>query len=155
MPGGSCVFCRIAEGREESHRVYSDEDLIVILDKYPVSRGHLLVITRKHYEGVQDVEPRLLAKSWLVASALAAIYRKELGAGGVNVVTNSGSPAGQVIFHFHIHVIPRWDGVERGFWGSRRVISEGEARSVISMLEPHADNYIKEYLKRGLGRESL
>ncbi|MCE4601955.1 MAG: HIT family protein [Desulfurococcales archaeon] len=146
----TCIFCKIVKGTEESYKLYRDDDVLVILDKYPVSRGHLLVLTSKHFEGVQDVEPKLLAKAWLVASALAAIYRKELGAGGVNVVTNSGRPAGQVIFHFHIHVIPRWNSIETSFWGSRGVITEKEAQSVISMLEPYINNYVTGYLRRGL-----
>jgi len=140
-----CVFCRIVKGEEESYTVYDDSDIQVILDKYPVSRGHLLVITKKHYEGVQDVEPPLLAKAWLAASALASVYRKELKASGVNVVTNSGRAAGQVVFHFHIHVIPRWSAMGSEFWGERRILTDDEAKRVLSMVAPYAPDYIRRF----------
>jgi histidine triad (HIT) family protein len=141
---GECIFCRIVEGSEESYRVYEDEVVLVILDKYPVSEGHLLVISKKHFESVHDAEPRVVAHAFTVASAFARIYRVELGAPGVNVATNSGAPAGQVIFHFHIHVIPRW---RRGpfIWSERHVLQREEAERVIGKLSPHL-KIVEDYL---------
>ncbi|MEB3774622.1 MAG: HIT domain-containing protein, partial [Desulfurococcales archaeon] len=101
-----CIFCAILEGVENAYFVYRRHGLAVILDKYPASKGHLLVIPEEHHEAVQDTPPKLLARAWVAASALAHIYRVRLGAPGVNVLTNSGRIAGQVIFHFHVHVIP-------------------------------------------------
>jgi len=125
--------------------VYRGGGVAVILDKYPVSRGHLLVLTEKHYESIHDADPRDAVKAWAVASALARVYRRELGARGVNVVANSGRPAGQVVFHFHIHVIPRWSRDYEGFWSGRHVLTEDEARSVVESLKPHM-GFIEEYL---------
>ena len=147
---GGCVFCNIVRGVEEAYRIYEDDVVVVILDKYPVSEGHLLVITRRHYRGVEDAEPRAAAHAFTVASALARIYRKRLGAPGVNVVTNSGRPAGQVIFHFHVHVIPRWHS-GGPMWSPRHTLTPGEAERVTSRLKPHLA-LIREYLSRaGLG----
>jgi len=131
-----CVFCRIVEGSEGSYRVYEDESVLVILDKYPVSEGHLLVISKKHFESVHDAEPKVVAHAFTVASAFARIYRVELGAPGVNVVANSGAPAGQVVFHFHVHVIPRW-GRGPFMWGERHRLHSQEAERVMGMLSPH------------------
>ncbi len=141
---GNCVFCNIVTGKEEAFRVYEDNSVVVILDKYPVSRGHLLVITRKHYESIHDASPKDVIYAFSVASALARIYRNYLNAKGVNVVTNSGSPAGQMVFHFHIHVIPRWH--EGGFsWGHRYILDDKEANEVIKDIKPYL-NEIKKFL---------
>jgi len=139
-----CVFCRIIRGEEEGYTVYKGSGVQVILDKYPVSKGHLLVLSEEHYEGVQDTPPEVLVRVWLVASALARIYRVHLGAPGVNIVTNSGHTAGQVIYHFHVHVIPRW-AQARGFWSGRHELSPEEAREVVEMLKPHL-TVVDEYL---------
>ncbi len=139
-----CVFCRIVRGEEESYTIYKGSGVQVILDKYPVSKGHLLVLSEEHYESVHDTPPEILARVWIVASALARIYRVHLGAPGVNVVTNSGVTAGQVIYHFHVHVIPRWSPV-RGFWSGRHELGREEAEEVLSMLKPYL-TLIEEYL---------
>ncbi len=136
-----CIFCDIVAGRAESYQVYRGHGVVVILDKYPVSKGHLLVIPEEHYEAVQDTPPRILAKAWVTASALAHIYRKKLGAPGAKVLTNSGRIAGQVIFHFHVHVIPYWgEG-----WG-RHTLTREEAEEVLEMLKPYI-SVVEEYLK--------
>ena len=141
-----CVFCRIVAGEEKSFNVYEDERVITILDKYPVSWGHLLVITKKHYESIHNADPKDIVHAFSVASALARIYRNDLNAKGVNVVTNSGRPAGQIIFHFHVHVIPRWH--EGGFsWSSRHVLDENEAKSILSKIRPYlseVDRFLKD-----------
>ncbi len=142
----SCVFCNIVKGKERAFRIYEDDGVVVILDKYPVSRGHLLVITKKHYESIHDADPKAIVHAFSVASALARIYRNHLNASGVNVLTNSGRPAGQIIFHFHVHVIPRWHS--GGFrWGSRHELDEEEAKEVIGMLRPYIheiDKFLEE-----------
>ena len=139
-----CVFCKIVRGDEESYTIYKGNGVQVILDKYPVSRGHLLVLSEDHFEGVHSTPPEVLARVWIVASALARIYRVNLGAPGVNIVTNSGITAGQVIFHFHVHVIPRWSQV-RGFWSGRHELRREEAEEVLEMIKPHVA-LIEEYL---------
>ncbi|MGC8566838.1 MAG: HIT family protein [Caldisphaera sp.] len=142
-----CIFCEISSGKLPAYKIYEDEDLLVILDKKPVSKGHLLVIPREHYEGIQDTPPNVLAKTWLAASALAKIYRINLNALGVNVLTNSGEAAGQVIFHFHVHVIPRWD-LENYRKHSRHDLDDNEAKEVIDMVRPYAELYIKNYISQ-------
>ncbi len=141
-----CVFCRILQGLEEGFILYRGKGVAVILDKYPVSKGHLLVLSEEHYVGVHDTPPNVLARVWLAASSLARVYRVALKAPGVNVVTNSGGAAGQAIYHFHVHVIPRW-GPVKGFWSGRRDLSEGEAVEVLNMLKPYTA-IVEEYLER-------
>ena len=137
-----CVFCRIVEGSAESYKVYEDDSVVVILDKYPASKGHLLVISRDHYESASKTPPPIVSRAFLVAAGLAKYYREELGAPGVNILANDGAQAGQMIFHFHVHVIPRWRGDPLSFHG-RREISPEEAREVLSML-----GNVQEYLAK-------
>ncbi len=141
-----CVFCEISRKERPAYVIYEDEDIMTILDINPISKGHLLVIPKEHHEAIQDTPVKTLVKTWIVASAFAKIYRSNLNAPGVNVVTNSGSPAGQVIFHFHVHVIPRWelDGFKKG---GRHQLSQEEAYEVINMLSKHLD-VVKNYLKQ-------
>lgn len=118
----------------------------MILDKFPASRGHLLVITRDHYTAVEETPKHLLRHAWMTASALASVYRKKLGAKGVNILTNSGKPAGQLIFHFHIHVVPRWsEEKDPQPWSPKGELSDAEAKEVLEMLKPHAKETIQEY----------
>ncbi len=140
--GEGCIFCMIVKGRLPSYKVYEDDDILVILDKYPASKGHLLVLTKEHYSSIHDAEPRRAVKALAVAAALARIYRESVGAPGVKLVVNSGRPAGQEIFHLHIHVIPYWPMPRRV---PRSALEPGEAEEVISMLSQHVGR-IKDYL---------
>lgn len=142
-----CIFCRIARGDAPAYFVYRDSDISVILDIYPVEKGHLLVISNEHYESIHDAPPSIVSKVFRAAAALARIYRVRLRAPGVNVLVNSGRAAGQEVFHFHVHVLPRWRG---GGWRTlihRHRLGEDEAREVLGMLEPHLD-VLREYLER-------
>ncbi|MBP1448780.1 MAG: HIT family protein [Thermoproteus sp.] len=132
-----CVFCRIARGEAPAWKVYDDGEILVVLDKYPASRGHLLVIPRAHYESVVDAPLDAAAKAFRVASAFAKLWSK-LGARGVNIVTNAGREAGQMIFHFHVHVIPRWGGPV--LWHGREELRKDEAREVAEKLEEALKN---------------
>jgi len=150
MKREGCVFCEIVSGVRDAYKVYEDDVVVVILDKYPVERGHLLVITKRHYESIHDADPKEALHAFAVASALAAIYRNVIGARGVNVLTNSGEPAGQVNFHFHVHVIPRWHS--GGFrWTSRHALTKEEAEDVVDMIRPHV-GVIREFLHEALER---
>ncbi len=140
-----CVFCAILEGRLPAYYVYRGRGVAVFLDIYPVEEGHLLVVPEEHYESIHDAPPEVVARVYLAAAALARIYREKLGAPGVNVFTNSGRAAGQEVFHFHVHVIPRWKG---GGWRrllERHRLTEEEAERVLEKLKPHT-HIIDEYL---------
>jgi len=141
-----CVFCRILAGELPAYFVYRGRGVAVFLDIYPVSEGHVLVVPEEHYEGAHDAPPRVAARVFAAASALARVYRVELGAPGVNIITNSGRAAGQEVFHFHVHVIPRWRGGGwRALLSGRHPLTEEEAERVLSRLKPHA-HIIDEYL---------
>ncbi|MEM3996977.1 MAG: HIT family protein [Pyrobaculum sp.] len=135
-----CIFCKIARGEAPAWRVYEDEEFLVILDKYPASYGHLLVVPKEHFTNVIDVPVDKAKRGFEIATRLAKAWAK-LGARGVNIVTNAGREAGQVVFHFHIHVIPRWGGPLT--WHGREEIKESEAREVVDKLTSILHEYFK------------
>jgi len=118
-------------GEAPAWKVYEDDELVVILDKYPASHGHLLVVSKEHFVNILDAPLEKTVKSFEIATRLAKAWR-ELGAPAVNVVTNAGREAGQMVFHMHIHVIPRWGG--NLIWHGREELREEVAREVVEKL---------------------
>ncbi len=105
-----CIFCKIAAGEIPAATLYEDEDFRVILDLGPASKGHALVLPKAHYADIFEVPEDVLGKAFAVAKKAAAAIKEGLGADGINIVQNNGLAAGQTVFHFHIHLIPRYEG---------------------------------------------
>jgi histidine triad (HIT) family protein len=110
MPHPDCLFCKILAGEISARRVYEDEHTIAFMDIAPATRGHALVVPRAHYEDLYSVDPEALARTTTIAQRLALRARDRLGADGVNLLNSCRPAAWQTVFHFHIHVIPRYDG---------------------------------------------
>ena len=109
-PMSDCLFCRIAAGEIPATTVHEDERTIAFMDINPVTRGHLLVIPRRHSRDLLDVDPEDLAATAQTVLVVAGKAARALDADGVNVVNNCGAAAGQTVFHFHGHVVPRHAG---------------------------------------------
>jgi histidine triad (HIT) family protein len=124
-----CVFCRIIRGEEPAYVVYEDDYVIAILDKYPISRGHTLVMPKKHYRDITEIPSEELCRVIEVVKVVTMAVMRALRAPGVRIVQNNGAEAGQVIFHIHFHVIPMM-----GHTGSRHHLSDGEGREVSAAL---------------------
>jgi histidine triad (HIT) family protein len=107
-----CVFCEIASGRIPSIRVYEDQDFIVIMDINPVTAGHCLLITRKHFPDSLALPDHLLAKALPLSKKIAQAALAGVGASAFNIVINNGPLSGQLVEHWHLHVIPRKDKSE-------------------------------------------
>ncbi|KQY46718.1 HIT family protein [Cellulomonas sp. Root137] len=106
-----CIFCAIVAGRAEASVVYEDETVVAFMDLEPVTRGHLLVVPRKHAVGLEDLDRATSAQVWSVGHDLArALRRSDLRCEGINVFLCDGEVAFQTVFHFHLHVIPRYAG---------------------------------------------
>lgn len=103
-----CLFCRIAAGEVPSTVVHDDDRTLAFMDINPATRGHLLVIPRAHAADVHDIDPEDLAACVKVGQRLAGRIVERLGADGVNLLNSSGRAAWQTVFHFHLHVIPRY-----------------------------------------------
>lgn len=104
----SCIFCKIANGEIPSTTLYEDKDFRVILDLGPVARGHALLIPKEHYADLFDLDESLAARAIVTAKRVALKIKNALGATGFNLVQNNGEDAGQTVFHFHMHLIPRY-----------------------------------------------
>jgi len=105
-----CLFCRIVAGELPSTRVYEDERVVAIMDIFPATRGHVLVIPRTHAADLRDVAPADLAAAAEGAQLLARRAFERLGADGVTVMQSNAAAAWQTVFHYHVHVIPRYEG---------------------------------------------
>jgi histidine triad (HIT) family protein len=110
MADPDCLFCKIVAGELPATIVAEDERTIAFMDINPATRGHALVIPRAHARDLYDVDPEDLAAVAVAAQRLAARVRDNLGADGVNLLNSSGAAAWQTVFHFHVHVIPRYEG---------------------------------------------
>lgn len=109
MKKEDCIFCKIAGGQIPSCTVYEDEDFRVILDIAPAAKGHALILPKEHYDNLWELGEKEAAKVMTIASKVSAAQKKALGCHGVNVLQNNGIAAGQSVFHFHMHLIPRYD----------------------------------------------
>ena len=105
-----CIFCKLANGEIPTTTLYEDEDVRVIFDISPATKGHALVIPKKHAANVFEISEEGLAKAHIVAKKIATILKEETGCEGINILQNNGEAAGQTIFHLHIHIIPRYKG---------------------------------------------
>jgi histidine triad (HIT) family protein len=105
-----CIFCRIAAGELPSIRIHEDERAIVIMDINPATRGHALVIPRAHARDIRDISDEDLAHCALVSRDIAGRALSALGADGVTIMQSNAAAAWQTVFHYHVHVIPRYDG---------------------------------------------
>ena len=131
---------------------YEDADVVAFMDIQPVNPGHVLVVPRQHYESLADVPHTLAMHLFEVAMQLAPVVRQVAGADGLNLVVNSGAAAGQDVFHYHVHVIPRRadDGfdIPLPFGGSempdRTVLDMNAARIIAAFRDPVATKSRKE-----------
>ena len=105
-----CIFCKLANGDIPTNSIYEDEDFNVILDAGPATKGHALIIPKEHYKNIYELPEDLTAKAFVLAKKLAIKMTDRLGADGFNIVQNNNEVAGQSVFHFHIHLIPRYEG---------------------------------------------
>ena len=108
------VFCRIIDGEIPSYKLYEDDDVIAILDISQVTKGHTLVISKKHYENFLATPKEVMHKVMDVAQRIGQAQITTLKAKGVNILSNCYPEAGQTVMHFHVHVIPRYEA-EEGF----------------------------------------
>ncbi|MCI5529511.1 MAG: HIT family protein [Blautia sp.] len=109
----NCIFCKIANGEIPSATLYEDEDFRVILDLGPASKGHALILPKTHAANIYEISDEMAAKAMVLAKKMASKLTEVLNCDGFNIVQNNGEAAGQTVFHFHMHLIPRYknDGV--------------------------------------------
>jgi histidine triad (HIT) family protein len=105
-----CLFCKIVAGEVPAARVHEDERTVAFMDINPATRGHVLVVPREHAVDLLEVDPEDLAACARAAQVVARRQHERLSAAGVNLLNSCGRAAWQSVFHFHVHVIPRYEG---------------------------------------------
>jgi len=110
MKDDNCIFCKLANGDIPTNSIYEDDDFKVILDASPATKGHALILPKQHYANIFEIEDETLAKAAKLAKKIMTHEKDVLGCEGYNLVQNNGEVAGQTVFHFHVHVIPRYEG---------------------------------------------
>lgn len=115
----NCIFCKIANGEIPSKTLYEDDMFRVILDINPASKGHALILPKEHFSNVYELDNMTASEVFVLAKRMAAVMTEALGCDGFNIVQNNGEVAGQTVFHFHMHLIPRYadDGLVIGMEG--------------------------------------
>ena len=105
----TCIFCKLANGEIPTRSIYEDKQFKVIMDMNPLSKGHCLILPKEHYKNLYDIPEQVLADAITLAKKMAITMTEKLGATGFNIVQNNNESAGQTVFHFHIHLVPRYD----------------------------------------------
>ncbi len=124
-----CIFCKIIKGELPSTKVYEDEDVLAFLDIKPVNPGHTLVIPKKHFKNVHDMPDEMFAKVAVASKKISDAILK-LGAKGVNIGMNNGEAAGQIVFHAHVHVMPRYGQDSFSLWVGKEY--DGNERALVA-----------------------
>ncbi len=104
-----CPFCQIINREKEAYIVYEDEKCMAFLDAYPATEGHTLVIPKEHYENIYEISEDCLAHLIRICKRLALDYKRIFQTIGLNIIQSNGIAAKQTIFHFHIHLVPRYE----------------------------------------------
>ena len=108
MKKDDCIFCKLANGDIPTNTIYEDDDFRVILDAAPATKGHCLIIPKEHFDNLESLDDTVASKVLPLAKKMMKLLKEKLHWDGFNVVQNNGELAGQTVFHFHMHLIPRY-----------------------------------------------
>ena len=134
MKDDNCIFCKLANGEIPTATLYEDDDFRVILDAGPAAKGHALILPKEHYANLYELDEEVAAKVLPLAKKMITKLTDILGCDGYNLVQNNGEAAGQTVFHFHLHMIPRYkdDGV--GLTWKMGELTEEDKNDILSRM---------------------
>lgn len=135
MRDKDCIFCKIASGEIPSATLYEDDDFRVILDLGPAAKGHALILPKEHYRNIYDIEEKTLEKAIVLAQKMVRKMTEALGCDGYNIVQNNEEAAGQTVFHFHMHLIPRYKGDHSGFGWKTGELTEEDKKEILEKIK--------------------
>lgn len=130
-----CVFCQIIKGEIPSMKVYEDDNFIGILDIFPASKGHVIIISKNHIENVFELDDETASGAFIAAKKISNALTEGIGCEGINILQNNNKIAGQTVFHFHIHIIPRYQDDTITFSWKSGKYEEHESEEVIKALK--------------------
>ena len=135
MKDCNCIFCKIANGEIPSATLYEDDEFRVILDLNPAAKGHSLVLPKEHYANLFEIPEDVLGRAAAVAKKVSGKLFTALHATGLNLVQNNGRSAGQTVFHFHLHMIPRYDDDNVKVGWVPGSLTEQDAKEIVSYFK--------------------
>lgn len=130
----NCIFCKIIGGEIPSATLYEDEDFKVIMDISPASKGHAIMLAKRHAANLYELDDDTAEKALKVARKVAKAMKEELGCTGLNLLQNNGVDAGQTVFHFHIHLIPRYEKDQIQIDWEHGKYEDGEAAKIAAAI---------------------
>lgn len=135
MKDSNCIFCKIAAGEIPSTTLYEDDDFRVILDIEPATKGHALILPKEHYANLYELDDAIASKALVLAKKMTVVLRDVLGCDGYNIVQNNGTVAGQTVFHFHMHLIPRYEGDQVKIGWAQGSLTDEVKEEILSKLK--------------------
>ena len=127
----NCIFCKIANGEIPAATLYEDENFRVILDLGPASKGHALILPKTHAANIYELSDEMAAKAMILAKKMATAMTAALKCDGFNIVQNNGECAGQTVFHFHMHLIPRYKGDQVGITWKPGELNDADKEEIL------------------------
>lgn len=134
MKDDNCIFCKIAAGEIPSATIYEDDDFRAILDLGPASKGHALIIPKEHDADLYELDDRIASEILIVARKIVTRMTEVLGCDGYNLVQNNGEAAGQTVLHFHLHMIPRYQGDQVGLGWKVGELTSADKEEIMSKV---------------------
>lgn len=131
----NCIFCKIANGEIPSATLYEDNEFRVILDLGPASKGHALILPKSHAANIYELPDELAGKAMILAKKMAGKLTEGLACDGFNIVQNNGETAGQTVFHFHMHLIPRYKGDGVGLTWTPGTLTDEVKEEILSIIK--------------------
>lgn len=134
MKDDNCIFCKLANGDIPTATLYEDDDFRVILDANPAAKGHALIIPKNHYRDLYELDDEIASKVMVLAKKMITKMTDILGCDGYNLVQNNGECAGQTVFHYHLHLIPRCKGDDVGIGWKLNELTEEDKADILSKI---------------------
>ncbi|CDI05678.1 MAG: HIT family protein [Candidatus Nitrosotenuis sp.] len=129
----SCIFCDIVEGKREGYFIYEDENHVAFLDKYPIDKGHALVVTKKHYERITDMDEKSVGMLFSQIPKITRAIMNTTNADAFSLAQNNGRAAKQIIPHVHVHIIPRYNDTG-SMWTKRTIPTSDDLKSLAEQI---------------------
>lgn len=134
MKNENCIFCKLVNGDIPTDTVYEDDYLRAIMDVSPANKGHVIILPKSHAVNIFELEDEYIEKAFVLAKKIAIALKKLLGCDGVNILQNNEEAAGQTVFHFHVHIIPRYNNDSCKITWIQGSYKEGEASEIASKI---------------------
>ena len=135
MKKDDCIFCKLANGEIPTNALYEDDIVKVIFDANPAAKGHVLILPKEHFDNIYELDDDTAAHVFKVAAKISKAYKKALDFDGLNIVQNNGEVAGQTVFHFHMHLIPRYKNDKSGFGWKPGKLTDEDRDEILEKLK--------------------